>query len=156
VSDENRKPILIAIVVACVAVLVLVVGIGFGIGVRSDTADPTWRERLAGIGAGAPLTPRDLLLTSGSCTVAESMITVRGACAFSVDEFGGAFGLGPPTKKAGLTPVGGPIRVSTEIEGATVTRDVPAGERVEVIIGRGGGSLALTCLFLPPCQVALG
>jgi hypothetical protein len=155
VSDDNRKPIIIAIVVACVAVLVLVVGIGFGIGGRSATADPSWRKNLAGVGAAAPLTPRDLLLTSGSCTVAESVITVRGACEFSVEEFGGAFGLGPATKKAGLTPVSGPAAVSTEIEGALVTRDVPAGERVEIIIGRGGGSLALACLFLSPCQVAL-
>jgi hypothetical protein len=155
-SDDNRKPILIAIVCACVAVLLLAGGIGAGFGARSDTADRSWQKNLAGIGAGARLTPRDLLLTSGSCTVAESVITVRGTCQFSIDAFGGAFGLGPPTKKAELTPVGGPVSVSTEIEGATVAREVPAGEKVEVVLGRGGGTLALTCGFLSPCQLGLG
>src|SRR5680860_1194934 len=96
-SESNRRPMIIAGVVAAVVVLVFVLGVGFGGDDRP--ADQSVQSRLAGIGPVAALTTGDLLLAEGSCAVSGAQIRVRQGCTFSVAEFGGTFDLGPVTKR---------------------------------------------------------
>jgi hypothetical protein len=157
-SDDNRKPIIIAAVCAGIAVLVLVFGIGFG---RGGSADSSWQSNLSGFDVAAPLTTADLELIAGSCTVGDREIIIPAQCSFRIPEFGGTFELGAITKKTDATlvaPTGAALGIEMLIEGTSVSHTVEVNKPVGLTVGRSGGALTLVCGsgLGGPCLVTLG
>ncbi|MDH6236127.1 hypothetical protein [Cryobacterium sp. CG_9.6] len=154
-AESNRKPLIIAGIVAGVAVLVCVVGVGFGGG--NQSADQSLQTRLTGIGPVAVLTTADLILTSGRCAIAGQQIAVAQQCTFSIAEFGGSFDLGPVTKRGTLTVITAPanVTVGMTLQGVDASQEVEPGKSTDLTVGRAGGSLTLTCPGLDPCQLQL-
>jgi hypothetical protein len=155
-SGDDRKPVIIAIVCAAVAVAVLALGIGFG--GRDESGGEDWQDRLAGIGAVAPLTTADLSLTAGSCELAERQVVVSGSCSFTIAPFGGPFDLGAATKQADATftgPATSRLEVRMIVEGTEVAQEAELGTATTLTVGRAGGSLTLICAGVEPCVLEI-
>ena len=154
-SESNRKPIIIACVVAGVVLLVFVLGVGFGGGDRP--AGGSTVSGLAGIGPVATLETGDLVLTGGSCAISGQVIQVQQACTFTIAAFGGTFDLGPVTKRGRLTVLSAPgeVTVSMLIEGTNASQKLNQGDSTDLTVGRSGGSLSLACPGFTPCQLQL-
>src|SRR5881409_2720026 len=101
-NDENRRPIIIAIICGVIAVAVLVFGVSCGRG--NDAAAKDWQGFFADAAKGGRITAADLS-SSGGCSAGGSQLVVAGSCSFTVKEFGGPFNLGAPTKRARLVPL---------------------------------------------------
>lgn len=159
-SDDTRRPVMIAIVCAVVAVAVFVLGVGLG--ARDDGDDreegEDWRARLSGLGPVAPLTTGDLALADGSCDVSGRLIVVRTACSFTIAEFGGPFDLGPATKQADATFIASSLStlvLRMTVEGTEIEQEARLGSPTTLTVGRGGGRLTLVCAGLEPCVLEL-
>jgi len=154
--ENNRKPLIMAGVVAGIVVLLFVVGVGFG-GGDDRSADASLRSRLDGISPVAPLTAADLLLTAGRCAVSGQQITVQQGCTFSIAAFGGTFDLGPVTKRGTLGVVSAPgtVTVGMTIEGTDAAQELEPGATTDLTVGRAGGSLTLACPGLTACRLQL-
>jgi len=154
-AENNRRPLIIAGVVAGIVVLVFVFGVSRGGGDRP--ADESMRSRLAGIAPVAPLTTADLVVTGGQCAIAGPQITVQQGCAFSIAAFGGTFDLGPVTKRGRLEVVSAPgtVTVSMTIEGTDAAQELEPGATTDLTVGRAGGSLSLACPGLSACRLQL-
>lgn len=152
-AGANRKPLVVVAVIGAVVVLVFVLGVGLGGG--SPTGDGGWQERLRGLGAGAALTPSDLVLAEGNCTVDGARIVVGGSCVFDVAPAGGRFSLGPPTRRTTLR--NGPLAVALafEVEDQDISVRLDPGEAQDLTFGRSGGRLGLACLGAFACEVAI-
>jgi hypothetical protein len=158
-SDDNRKPIIIAIACAVVAIAIFVLGIGFGAGGRDDGGSDDWSARLAGVGPIGQLATSDLALESGSCDVTERLIVVRSSCSFTIAPFGGPFDLGPATKQADATFIASSLsslELRMTVEGTEIAQEARLGSPTTLTIGRGGGRLTLVCAGLEPCVLELG
>lgn len=145
-SENNRKPLIVALVCAVVAVAVLGFGIGFG--GRSTSSGGAWQGTLSGIVASAPLTTADLRLTAGSCTISDRHVLVPVSCSFVIDEFGGSFDLGAVTKEARVTfisPAAGGLEIRMRVEGTDIAQAAQLGESTRLTVGRSGGSLTFEC-----------
>ncbi|KFF59531.1 hypothetical protein JF66_10595 [Cryobacterium sp. MLB-32] len=154
-SDSNRKPIIIACVVAGVVLLLFVLGVGFGGGDRPLQRDTV--AGLAGIGPVAPLHTGDLLLSDGRCAISGESIQVQQACTFTIAAFGGTFDLGPVTKRGRLTVLSAPgdVTVAMQIEGTDASQNLNQGDSTDLTVGRSGGSLSFACPGLTSCQLQL-
>ncbi|TDW30884.1 hypothetical protein [Cryobacterium psychrophilum] len=154
-AENNRKPLIIAGIVAGLVVLIFVVGVSLGGGDRP--ADSSLRARLAGIAPVAPLTTADLLLTAGRCSISGQQIFVRQGCRFSIAAFGGTFDLGPVTKRGTLDVLTAPgkVTVSMSIEGTDAAQELEPGASTDLTVGRGGGSLTVACPGSSPCLLQL-
>lgn len=151
-SGENKKPITIAIVCAAIIVLLFGLGAGFG-GARADGAN-TWKQRLDGLNPGSPLPTADMRPVGSGCVVAEESITVSGSCLLAVASFGGAFSL-ETTKRARVVAASNVI-LTLAIEGTSTSKNIsPDDDPVEVVIGRGGGTLQIQCLLTSVCVLGM-
>ena len=153
----DNRPLIVVGVVGAIAVLVMVGGIALG---DSNTVgDGGWRDRLAGLHNPASLSSQDFTLTTGSCQVAGAEIVVTGECTLTVGG-SGLFAFGSATRRATVTiptsptPVP-PVAVRTVVENVTVARTMQPADTVDVVFGRSGGTLQLTCQDVPSCRVTL-
>jgi hypothetical protein len=152
VNRENRRPIVIAVVCAVVALALLALTVGFG--GHNNAAGQDWQHSIAGVVAGGRLTASDLSATGGPCSATGSTLEVTGTCTFTVKDFGGAFNLGAPTKRARLRPAQ-PVNVSVLVEGTRITQNVSAGDSVNLTFGTSGGELTVACPPLGTCVLEL-
>ncbi|NMR30519.1 hypothetical protein [Crystallibacter degradans] len=152
-SAGNRKPLIIAAVCAAVAVVVFALGAGFG-GQGADGA-AGWQDRFGGLELSAGLDISELQPAGGNCRLDGDRITITGSCTLAVGEFGGPFSL-QATKHAELVPAA-PVNLMLAVEGTSTQQDVGAGCGINLVFGRSGGALTLTCqLITVPCAVELG
>lgn len=147
----GKRPVIIVAVCAAVAVTVLLVGVSCGGGNRPGARD--WQDSFAGAAQGSSLTAGDLEGSSG-CTATGRQLLVAGSCAFLIKPFGGAFGLGPPTKRATLVPQQA-IDIEVVVEGTRIGQHVDPGKTVPLTFGKSGGRLGVTCLSAGGCAVQL-
>lgn len=96
----------------------------------------------------------DLEASGGNCTAAESLLTVTGACVFVVQDFGAAFGLGPPTKRGTLVPQQD-VAIELSVQGSRIEQDIEAGKQIPLTFGTSGGRLGVTCLSVGGCTLQL-
>jgi hypothetical protein len=153
-QGESRRPLVVLAVVGALAVLVFVLGVGAGAG-GDDGGSGGWPDRLRDLVDGEDLTTADLVLTGGSCSVDGQVITFAGSCTFEVPASGGRLSLGAPTRRATLAVGGAPVGVAIVIEDQEIAVEMDAGEQQDLTFGRSGGRLALGCLGLSGCAVAL-
>lgn len=152
-STGNRKPLIIAAVCAAVAVVVFALGAGFG--GRDEDGAAGWQDRLEGLELSAGLEIDELQPAGGNCRLDEDRITINGSCTLAVGEFGGPFSL-LATKRAELVPAA-PVKLTLAVEGTSTRQDVGTGCRINLVFGRSGGALTLSCqLITAPCTVELG
>ena len=152
----DKKPFIIVGVVGAIAVLIMVAGIALGGG--TTIGDGGWQDRLSGVHRAASLSPQDFTVTSGNCQVAAE-IDVIGECTLTVGS-SGLFAFGSATRRATVTIPSSPppvpaVAVHTVVEDVTVARTMHPADTVDVVFGRSGGTLQLTCQDAPSCRVAL-
>lgn len=155
-TTTDKKPFIIVGVVGVIAVLVMVGGLVLG--GNNTVGDGGWRDRLAGLHNPAALSPQDFTMTTGSCVVGAEII-VTGGCTLAVGN-SGLFAFGSATRRATLTipaspAPASPVAVQTVVENVTVSRMMQPADTVDVVFGRSGGTLQLTCQGAPSCRVAL-
>lgn len=152
-SESNRKPIVIACVVAAAVLLIFGLGVGFGGG--NAPVDRSVLSGLADFAPVAPLATTDLLLTDGRCAINGQVIRVQDGCTFTIAAFGGTFDLGPVTKKGRLTVLSAPgeVTVGMQIEETDVSQKLNQGDSTDLTVGRSGGSLSFACPGFTPCQL---
>lgn len=153
-GSESRKPLVVVGVCAVVAVLVLVFGVSCGNDDDDGDAAKEWQKSFSGAAAGADLMITDLEASGGNCTAAESLLTVTGACVFVVQDFGAAFGLGPPTKRGTLVPQQD-VAIELSVQGSRIEQDIEAGKQIPLTFGTSGGRLGVTCLSVGGCTLQL-
>lgn len=151
-SKANRKPLLIVGACAAAAVLVLVFGVSCGGG--NDAGAKSWQDAFADSARGAPLTAADLDASGGTCTADGTQLLVTGSCLFVMKDFGGALGLGPPTKRATLVPQQAVV-IELFVQGTRIEQDVDPGKDVPLTFGTSGGQLRVTCLAVGGCTLRL-
>lgn len=156
-GSESRKPLIVIGVCAVIAVLVLVFGVSCGNDGDGDgdgDAAKEWQKSFGGAAGGAELMMADLEATGGSCTADGSLLLVTGTCVFVVQDFGAAFGLGPPTKRGTLIPQED-VAIELFIQGSRIEQDIEAGKEIPLTFGTSGGRLGVTCLSVGGCTLQL-
>jgi hypothetical protein len=151
-GNSSRKPLIIVGVCAAVAVLVLVFGVSCGGG--NDARARDWQDSFSDSAKGEALTAADLEASGGTCTADGTQLLVAGSCVFVVKEFGGALGLGPPTKRANLVPQQAVV-IQLFVQGTRIEQDVDPGKAVPLTFGTAGGRLGVTCLSVGSCTLQL-
>lgn len=154
-GSGSRKPLIVVGVCAVIAVLVLVFGVSCGNDGNDDGhAAKDWQKSFSGAAGGAELTVADLETSGGNCTAAESLLQVTGTCTFVVQDFGAAFGLGPPTKRGTLVPQQD-VAIELFVQGSRIEQDIEAGKKIPLTFGTSGGRLGVTCLSVGGCTLQL-
>ncbi|MCA4135432.1 hypothetical protein [Arthrobacter sp. M4] len=151
-NQENRRPIIIAIVCAVIAIAVLVFGVSCGGG--NNAAAKDWQGFFSGAGKGGRITVADLAVNGGSCSASAAQLVVAGSCTFGIKEFGGLFNFGPPTKRARLRPLQ-PVTVSLLVEGTKTQQDATVGDSVDLTFGTSGGQFTVVCRTVGNCVIQL-
>lgn len=151
-SNTSRKPLLIVGACAAAAVLVLVFGVSCGGG--NDAGAKDWQDAFTDSARGAALTGDDLQASGGTCAADGAQLLVTGSCMFVVKDFGGALGLGPPTKRATLVPQQAVV-IELYVQGTRIEQDVDPGKDVPLTFGTSGGQLGVTCLSAGGCTLRL-
>lgn len=153
-SDDNRKPIVIAIVWGVIAVVVLVTGIGVG---GSTGGSQGWQDALRHLAPRGAVATRDLSVGAGECTVTAGRIDVPVDCLLEVRGFGGLLNPMSAVKSVTVTAVTSSVELKAMIEGTSVSADLATGDTARLTFGTKGGSLRLTCgAPVPtPCSVGL-
>lgn len=154
-TTTDKKPFIIVAVVAVIAVLVMAGGL---VGNNTTAGDGGWRDRLAGLHGSAALSPQDLTVTAGSCQITGNDIVVADECTLTVAG-AGLLAFGSATRRATLAipiaPAPAAVAVRTVVENVTVTRTMQPGDTVDVVFGRSGGTLQVSCQDAPSCRVTL-
>lgn len=151
-GSGERRPIVIVIACAVLAALILVFGVSCG--GANDAAAKDWQKSFTSLAKGAPLRGEDLAGSNEQCQAAGTQLLVTGSCIFQVREFGGALGLGPPTKRAVMVPQKA-VAIELFVEGTRIEQDADAGDQVELTFGKSGGRLAITCPSVGGCALQL-
>lgn len=156
-GSESRKPLIVIGVCAVIAVLVLVFGVSCGNDGDGDgdgDAAKEWQKSFGGAAGGEELTVADLEAPGGNCTASDSRLLVTGTCTFVVQDFGAAFGLGPPTKRGTLIPQED-VAIELFVQGSRIEQDIEAGKEIPLTFGTSGGRLGVTCLSVGGCTLQL-
>jgi hypothetical protein len=153
VRSSVSRPVLITALVGLLIVLLFAGGLLLGGG--GAVGDGGWRDRLSGLRGGSPLTATDLTVSTGSCQIAGTDIVVARQCTLDVRNDAGLLAFGSTTTRGTLSIVSGPVTVKVTAENSTVTRSMATGDTVEVVFGRSGGTLDLTCGTAGTCRVTV-
>jgi hypothetical protein len=152
-SSSVSRPVVIAALVGLLVVLLFTGSLLLGGG--GAVGDGGWRDRLSGLRGGAPLTTTDLSVSGGSCQIDGVDIVLTRQCTLAVRNDAGLLAFGSATMRGTLSIAAGAVTVTVTAENSTVTRSMATGDSVEVVFGRSGGTLDLTCGTAGTCRVTI-
>lgn len=154
--SENRKPVVVAGVLALVLVVAFVLAAGFG--GRGSDSGAGWTNFLSDVGGSSSLGADDLHLVDGGCVVSAALINVGGSCVLEVAGFGGGFAFGDVVKKATIVALDGPMRLTVVVEGTSVSQTIVEGDETRLTFGTSGGELGLACVGfgVSTCSAGIG
>lgn len=153
---DNRKPLVMAGVLAAVLVMAFVLAAGFG--GRHSNVGPGWVTFLRNMASSASLQPDDLRVVEGDCEVSGSLIEVVGACVLGVPGHGGGAAIADAVTQATIVAMDGPMQLTVVVEGTTVSQRIDERTRTRLTFGTSGGELGLACLTFGDftCSALLG
>lgn len=141
-------------------VLAVLVAVGIAlfvtgaVGAARADPEPEWPDPFGSFTPADGLRAEELSVTSGACSVGET-IDFAGGCALAVAPVEGGWPWQRVTRTVRLVGVLGTVRMGLTVQGKALRTDLDPGDDVRLTFTRDGGDLVLACLAIGGCTVAL-